>query len=111
MSSGEDSSSSSSDDNWLISPNGAPVLLSTLDEADHDSIMLLTAVVLEKDRHQRNHLLDGRRRRGGSRRGRSANIPRSFQEVHDRFMLYYFVDRPSPIVRLLPSGTFCLMKS
>jgi hypothetical protein len=83
-------SDSSSDDDWLMSPLGPVVALALDQHPMQQMTMPLSAAI--KFQIKRRRLLTSKRR--GSRPGRSGNILRHFEEFYERFMNYYFVDRP-----------------
>lgn len=85
---GGDSSSSSDDNSWLLSPVGPLTLVPMQQEALLETSTLAVAALMRTN-YKRRRL----NRSGGSRPGRSPNIDRSFGEFYDRFMKYYFVER------------------
>jgi hypothetical protein len=85
-------SSTSDDEGWLMSPVG-PVVAFVMEQnriLEMTSSLATGAAVMYSNKRRR--LLS--KKRGGSRPGRSANIQRTFDEFHERFMRYYFLESP-----------------
>lgn len=72
-----------------MSPVGPLALMSMQQQTLLETSTLAVAALMRtSDKRRRLN------RSGGSRPGRSPNIDRSFGEFYDRFMKYYFVERP-----------------